>query len=276
VLPTTHAGARRRPERLVTAHVLEIARRIGPTPTVGDLARAVELVRADLDDVAQLLRDARDEQLAEVTAGSYRHPNGFAKIVLYDGGPRRTSVRLHVWPRAGAHAVFEGVPRRDTAPHSHRWAFASTLIAGTGLVIDDFSRDEVGELHDRFVFEPGVTSELRRDGRDSRGQERLVGRTSHVRRDSVDDIYACDPFRVHTVAPVDERLTATLVLQGPEERRHAEVFRRADAPPDAGRAELEEPIVATLISDVLMEVEATVDGAGPQPWHSPRWTLSGC
>ena len=59
--------------------------------------------------------------LAEVSARSYRHANGFLKVVLLDRGYK---LRLHVW--------FPGSACEENI-HDHRWSFASTILAG-GLV----------------------------------------------------------------------------------------------------------------------------------------------
>lgn len=234
---------------------------------IEDYKDVVELVRDCPGDVVELLRVARHDDLAAVTARSYRHPNGFAKIVLHDAGPAGASIRLHVWPTAGVHEQFEDVPRGDTAPHEHRWKFASTVLAGSGLLVEEFTGDRSGVLHDRFVFEPTVRAELRADG-----DARLASRGFWVR--NRDDVYGCDTDIIHTVAPIDHGMTATLVVQGPVEEAGALVFLRPGAPPDPCRAPLDEALVASLIDEVIAEIVMSAVGRRwtwtPQFPESPR------
>lgn len=241
------------PPEVLRLSAVEVADLVGPAPTVDDLDAAMTMVRNDRDAVVDLLVTSLDApQLAEVTARSYRHPNGFAKLVLHDPGPDGTSVRLHVWPTVGTYALFDEVPRHDTAPHQHRWSFASAVVAGSGLFVEDFARvEDGGDEYEEYLFAPEVTPDLERTG-----DARLSSRDYWVReRDA--DVYWCDPDVIHTVAPIDNGMTATLVLQGPEVRPSALVFRRPDAPPDLGRAPLDEEMVAGLIKEVLVAVETS-------------------
>lgn len=59
-----------------------------------------------------------DAFAAEVAARSYRHGNGFLKVVLLDRGFK---LRLHLW--------LPGTPCEENI-HDHRWSIASAIIAG--------------------------------------------------------------------------------------------------------------------------------------------------
>lgn len=67
--------------------------------------------------VQQIIRSP--QLLAEVSARSYQHGNGFLKVVLLDRGYK---LRLHVW--------FAGQSCEENI-HDHRWSFASTILIGT-------------------------------------------------------------------------------------------------------------------------------------------------
>lgn len=230
--------------------VIGIAGMLDESSTVDDFEEAMTQVRRSPREVLELLRGAiRVDELAAVTARSYLHPNGFAKIVLHDPGPTGTSVRLHVWPTVGEYPEFADVPRTDTAPHGHRWTFASTIVAGPGLLVEDFLPDDHGEEWEEFVFEPGRGPELH-----PRGHRRLRSSDYFIRaRD--EDVYWCDPDIIHMISPLDDRMTATLVLQGPEIADTAPVFRRPDSAPDPGRRPLGADTVERLVREVIRALE---------------------
>ena len=61
----------------------------------------------------------QDEQsLAEISARSYQHGNGFLKVVLLDC---EYKLRLHIW--------FAGQSCEENI-HDHRWSFSSLIITG--------------------------------------------------------------------------------------------------------------------------------------------------
>lgn len=68
----------------------------------------------------------RDSSVLRAVANqSYRHPNGFSKVVL-EGSALGGGVRLHHWPSDDGFArTYAG---EDA--HSHRWDFASVVICG--------------------------------------------------------------------------------------------------------------------------------------------------
>ncbi|MDL5157006.1 hypothetical protein [Actinomycetospora termitidis] len=231
---------------------------VGTRPEVEELEHAMTLVRESGPSVAELLNSALSQPLlAQVTSRSYLHPNGFAKIVLHDAGPTGTSVRLHVWPAVENPSPEDLANRRDSAPHGHRWNFASTLIAGSGLLVEEFEVHHVDDdtvvdpgetVWDEMMFRPSVTASLV-----PHGKARLTCREYWV-RDPIRDIYWCDVTDVHTIGPIDADMTATLVLQGPEVRPTAAVYRRPDSPADPGRRTLAEHEIAELIQTVLAAI----------------------
>lgn len=75
------------------------------------------------DRLIELLADimADDTKLAEIGQRSFRHVNGFDKIVLCEDRDQGWKLRLHIW-WPGATSI-EGL-------HDHRWNFASHMITG--------------------------------------------------------------------------------------------------------------------------------------------------
>jgi hypothetical protein len=86
--------------------------------------------------LARLLRSLRDDRnaVAQCANQSYRHPLGFQKIMLLNGEPQ-FDLRLHVW-------WPDSDPGVDHV-HNHRFAFASTVVAG-GYQMQLFHPDPAG------------------------------------------------------------------------------------------------------------------------------------
>lgn len=176
------------------------------------------------------------ERVGEVAARSYRHPNGFAKLVL---GPLVGGwLRLHVYPAGDARLG-------DGNPHGHRWSFASVVLVGAGLEHTFYVEggDATAEARDRYAYVAGddltfeTTTRLTVTGRVVVGRGDpcgLVGRA------------------VHAVRPLGDDLVATLVLQGPTTRPTAEVYRPVGA--TAGPAGV--PLDAAEVRDLLELVVA--------------------
>jgi hypothetical protein len=163
------------------------------------LADALELLLADraalVGWLTALAADAH--RCSWVTRRSYWHVNGFAKLVLHVGALGR--IRLHVWP-AGRDRLGE------PDPHSHRWAFASTVLAGDGLDVVEFAEADTGAgPFTRYVY----------DGRDVTPDGRVHLRAERQYTVGTRDRYLTDTTVVHTVGPSGVDLVATLLVQGP-------------------------------------------------------------
>lgn len=238
--------------------VVKAAIALGPEPGVDDLEAALTEVSATPEWIVDLLDDVllHDERLQRITARSYGHPNGFAKIVIHDAGRSGVSVRLHVWPAIEPGDVAAALLRRDSAPHSHRWEFASTILAGAGLLVEEYRIDPEAEADrwGRFVFEPARGPGLRPDG------SAELTSTEFLVRDRDRDVYWCDADTIHMVGPLDDEMTATLVFQGPEFRDSALVFRRPDSPPDPGRTPLGPDEVRRYVAQVRDAWAARTNG----------------
>ncbi len=184
-----------------------------------------------------------DEEAVRAAAKrSYWHPNGFAKMVLHASADFR--IRLHVWPESAEPS------RGESNPHSHRWEFASTIIAGEGLHMAEFRETtEGGKAHDRYRYgaDPANPAALLADG-----EARLeVENTPSVRRG---DVYSCDTAIVHTVRPIDAGLTATVVIQGPHRTSTTVVYCEPGQTEDQPNGELTETDFRLLVGSVAKAV----------------------
>jgi len=214
-----------------------------------DLTRLREVAHRVLKQPATFLSWldglCRDDSLAaEVAARSYWHPNGFAKLVLHTSAEYR--IRLHVWP-SGSEEISTG----ESNPHSHRWEFSSTVIAGGGLHMVEYTEDSHrGKPYDRYRYgsDPANPAALRHDG-----EVRLFKvRSPHVTRGQV---YSCDTSVVHTVRPIEAGLTATVVIQGPHQAQSTVVYCKPGQSDDQPNGELTESDFRLLAKSVLAECE---------------------
>ncbi|RSN34373.1 hypothetical protein DL990_11905 [Amycolatopsis sp. WAC 01416] len=184
-----------------------------------------------------------DEETVRTAAKrSYWHPNGFAKMVLHASADFR--IRLHVWPESAEPS------RGESNPHSHRWEFASTIVAGEGLHMVEFRETtEGGMAYDRYRYgaDPANPAALRADG----GARLEVEKTPRVRRG---DVYSCDTAIVHTVRPIAAGLTATVVIQGPHRTGTTVVYCEPGQTDDQPNGELTEADFRVLVGAVAKAV----------------------
>ncbi|QKG25459.1 hypothetical protein [Actinomadura verrucosospora] len=146
----------------------------------------------------------RDERwMAEMLAASYRHPNGFDKIVLLaDAG---CQLRLHVWRDDACETRVENV-------HNHRWDFSSVLLLG-GYRFQEFVPDPDGpDFHTYGYASERGAAEYSLEPLGPRGltcsfDAHLGPGTSYTLASDV----------LHRVSNVPGRLTVSLVLQGPHQ-----------------------------------------------------------
>jgi hypothetical protein len=217
----------------------KVADKLPPVPDAADLLVGLGLLVGERPALHDWLRAVADDP-APVAAVSYWHANGFAKLVLHCGTNCR--VRLHVWP-AGTD------PRGEWDPHSHRWDFASTVLAGDGLDIVHYEEAVMGAPHTRYVYDGRLVDD---------GQVLLAATgTSEVLRDKC---YATTRDVIHTVDTRGDDLVATLLLQGPHVNDAAAVYR-TDAMPDRPSR----PISADEVAQLVRHVLAVIDPGGAEP-----------
>src|SRR4051794_30325310 len=96
------------------------------SPASSDQVLLAEWGRAERFDrlVAELL--SSDAELDRIAHRSYRHLNFFDKIVLAESSSTGYRLTLHLWS-----PPFPEDTRADRRIHSHRFAFASTVVIGS-------------------------------------------------------------------------------------------------------------------------------------------------
>ncbi len=104
-----------------------------------------------------------DLALNEMANKSYRHPNGYDKLVLISPNefPVPYELRLHHWPEEGSGS--------ESDIHNHGWDFASHIVFGS-LSCEEFERAESGTRYRKieylrqsqgsFTFSEGASHEL--------------------------------------------------------------------------------------------------------------------
>jgi hypothetical protein len=223
-------------------------------PRPADLERALRAVVAAPSPCLRWLDGLRRDvaAIAGIADRSYWHPNGFAKLILHPGPELR--IRLHVWPAVDAAAT--GVRLGESNPHSHRWEFASTVLAGGGLDMIEYAETGTEGLpYNRFRYgaDPADRAALVSDGL---VRLRVVGRPTA----RPGQVYSCDTAVVHTVTPVGTGLTATLVFQGPQRTSSTVVYRELELGDDQPNRPLSPAEAVHLIGAVLSTRAATMDG----------------
>jgi hypothetical protein len=221
--------------------------RTGPTD-VDHLRAAAWLAARNPGTVASWLDELcrNDSAVRDLARRSYWHPNGFAKLVLHVSREPEFRIRLHVWP-----VVPAGPLVGESNPHSHRWEFASTVIAGGGLHMVEYREtEEGGKPYNRYRYggDPDDPAALRPDG-----SARLTRTGSpHVR---CGEIYSCDTTIVHTVAPIALGVTATLVIQGPHRSSSTVVYCTPGRDDDQPNGELTKSDFTWLVKSVAEAVD---------------------
>jgi hypothetical protein len=194
---------------------------------------------------------------ADVAARSYWHSNGFAKLVLHVDDANGARLRLHVWPEASRPRTgYQNV-------HNHRWPFVAAVLCGAVRV--QLFEEVVASTEDapypyvKYVYDAGAPMLV--------APFSTVGRCAL--RDLGDAVYkageahSCSTVELHTVAAEVPGITATLVIQGPAQRRSALVYQQAGRPllEDTG-----ERLTSEEVSDLAsMTLTALGSDAGASP-----------
>jgi hypothetical protein len=226
------AAARSLPDTVAT--VLD-----GHSGEVPALLTAVAETTANRSVLAEwLVRFTRRDHAEQVAAHSYWHHNGFAKLVLHATNNFR--IRMHVWP--------EGDNRLgETNPHGHRWNFASEVLCGDGLEVEDYEESSNGVEHLKYCYLGGLNSLT------AIGHVRLTSLRKNVLR--ANQRHTVDTEVTHTVHPLGTGLVATLVVQS-----HA-LTEKTDVYCVPGKA-VDEPIRAITPAEVTGLVRSVLDARG--------------
>ena len=155
---------------------------------------------------------SNDGQLLSLCASrSYRHVNGFDKIVLEEDGSGR-KLTWHRWDNTD--------PQKHSDYHNHRWNFASFVISGSVSLLD-LQEETDGQIEvEKLVYESPGESEsflLRSAGVTSLKQ--IGERTVH----SGD--YYFQPYRVVHQARPESPGPSTVILQDAPATLSTDIYR---------------------------------------------------
>ncbi|WP_349618275.1 hypothetical protein [Azotobacter salinestris] len=191
----------------------QIAARLQHSGAADEMLAALLARTATAEWQAALCRSllTDDAFAAEVAARSYRHGNGFLKVVLLDRGFK---LRLHLW--------LPGTPCEENI-HDHRWSIASAIIAGelnSEIWADAASADESDLLAREYRYLASVDGWPALAMPRAHTPLRLIGRTCHRTGDS----YALPTSTLHRICNHGERLVATLMCSGPAVAGHTRLI----------------------------------------------------
>lgn len=152
-----------------------------------------------------------DAFATQVAARSYRHGNGFLKVVLLDRGFK---LRLHLW--------LPGASCEENI-HDHRWSIASTILAG--------------ELHSEIWADAANDGQFDLQASEYRYQAAASGQPAQAiplhssplallrrTRCPAGSHYSLPPATLHRICSHGRQLVATLMCSGPAVAGHTRLI----------------------------------------------------
>jgi|GEM_PF-5017623 len=91
-------------------------------------------------------------RLQQLARSSYRHENGFFKLLMAEDENTAFKFRLHFWP------MDRATLKNSENIHSHRFSCYSYVIAGA-LINQEWVLDSVGDLFHHFRYTPRMRSQ---------------------------------------------------------------------------------------------------------------------
>lgn len=187
------------------------------TDTINHLHLMEEIVRnlGQSHQLITLLKLILDdpEQLDQVASQSYIHYNGFDKLVLLSSTSPQYKLRLHVWwPSPDQSVTTENI-------HNHRWDFSSIILIGAYRKQEYQLSDEGVETYSYRYFSPKGQDHYSMDFLDIKKltctlDEFMTAGTSYTLPHTI----------LHRITSPRQKLTATLMLQGPAIKESTDVF----------------------------------------------------
>jgi hypothetical protein len=191
--------------------------------------------------------------LATIASRSYRHVNHFDKIVLLDSDRQRGyRLTLHLWDPPYTEAELN-----DELIHDHRFSFWSSVLTGT-LSSENFSLSERGTTFRKYQYIPE-----KRHLTTAANFYEFVGEAklakSEPSRKAAGESYYLSYERIHRVLLPCAYTTCTLVLRGPRERNHSNVYNTSYPSTDTRLTNMmfSGAQVAEKISKLLKTIEHT-------------------
>jgi len=139
--------------------------------------------------------------LAEISARSYQHGNGFLKVVLLDRGYK---LRLHIW--------FAGQSCEENI-HDHRWGFSSLVL--TGALTSEIWKDHAhGQQFQEYEYH--AASKTHAPFKTDAGLQTL--KLDHVQVNTAGDSYVMPKGKLHRIINPGHQLVATMMCSAPTEQ----------------------------------------------------------
>jgi hypothetical protein len=153
-----------------------------------------------------------EAHINDVSKMSYRHINGFDKIVLYSSGDNLFKLRLHIWWPTEAAYSREHI-------HNHRWDFATYIVLGS-YRLETYVQSKEGEpVYSYSYWSP-----------ENQSTYKMVPRGCTHAKKMFDvnvfkgNIYQLEHSVLHRVTQLTKSGTVSLVLQGPPLNRNTRVL----------------------------------------------------
>jgi len=155
-------------------------------------------------------------ELSALASNSFRHRNGFIRLVLALGDDCSSKLRVHLWSGQ----------QRSSQIHNHSWHFASRIMHGA-LEAQEYELAAAGADAHQISVIPNKSAALA--GRESRLEPSPVSpRATKLRRYYTGDLYNLAAGKFHAVHAI-EAASVTLVLQGSHVFQESRVLVPLDA-----------------------------------------------
>jgi hypothetical protein len=203
-----------------------------------------------LDRIGRRLKLTVDD-IPHFASLSYRHPNGFDKIVLDYQGLDQPSLRLHVW-------WGDSIGDCNNDIHDHPWSFDSQVVCGR--LVQEIWTPATGGKTDRVTFQvariqlkqyPLQCAET--DGGFVAARRR---KCEHV---EAGQNYSLSGREFHRVYSLEKCVTATLVNQNPVYRWFSTAWRAKNRLSTPLRGKSMSSAEYRLVLDRLMDRSARAD-----------------
>ncbi|UDM38176.1 hypothetical protein LIS44_14460 [Acinetobacter haemolyticus] len=144
---------------------------------------------------------ADQHSLAQISARSYQHGNGFLKVVLLDHGYK---LRLHIW--------FAGQTCEENI-HDHRWSFSSLVLTGA-LTSEIWSEDQTGQSFQEYQYH--AATQQHSPFKVNIGKQSL--KLDHVQVNTAGESYVMPKGKLHRIINPGHQLVATMMCSAPTEQ----------------------------------------------------------
>jgi hypothetical protein len=187
-----------------------------------EFVRQEEMMRPALDRfinefaISNLIERTLADPLTakSVADASYRHINGFDKVILARGVKESYVIRLNIWWPDAVRTVGD--------VHDHCWSFSSFIVCGE-LTIHHYEQSPDGMPFTAFTAQP--LKEQSGDKLRSLGEVHIQERFTGCLKEG--SSYTLSYRQLHTATAEAGVLAATLVFQTRKFKDHPTVLRRA-------------------------------------------------